>query len=82
MAKVVVKKPADGWAQRVKAKDTSVTAKKIRTGEGTVQTMFTLDAGSDTFGADLSYVFGRNVAKARRENKRLTGSADGRPGKR
>lgn len=39
-------------------------------------TLLALDAHSSSFGQDLRYVFGRNVAKARRENKRLTGSAD------
>lgn len=33
----------------------------------------TLDARSDAFGDDLTYVFRKNVEKARRENKRLTG---------
>jgi hypothetical protein len=36
-----------------------------------------LDAHSPTFDRDLQYVFAKNVAKARRENKRLLGSADG-----
>jgi hypothetical protein len=35
-----------------------------------------LDAGSPTFGTDLQYVFRKNVAKARRGNKRITGAAD------
>jgi hypothetical protein len=36
-----------------------------------------LDARRDSFGSDLAYVFGRNVARAREENEQLTGSPDG-----
>ena len=36
----------------------------------------TIDAGSEAFGDDLTYVFSKNVEKARRENKRLTGKRD------
>jgi hypothetical protein len=36
----------------------------------------TLNANSESFGSDFTYVFGRNVAKARRENKRVTGRTD------
>jgi hypothetical protein len=54
----------------------SVTEKRVRDTEGQVKTLRTLDAGSRTFGEDLRYVFGRNVAKARRDNKRIIGSTD------
>src|SRR5579862_1732111 len=36
-------------------------------------TLYTVDAGSETFGSDLQYVFERNVARARRENKKKFG---------
>jgi hypothetical protein len=36
-----------------------------------------LDARRATFGTDLAYVFGRNVARAREENEKITGSPDG-----
>jgi hypothetical protein len=61
---------------------TSVTEKRVRDTEGQVKTLRTLDAGSRTFGDDLQYVFGKNVAKARRDNKRAIGAADVVIGKR
>jgi hypothetical protein len=75
MAKIVVKsvgpkaKPTDG-------RNTAVVEKRVRDAEGNVKTLRTLDVGSATFGDDLLYVFKKNVAKARRDNKRITGSAD------
>jgi len=36
-----------------------------------------LDLNSATFDDDLTYVFEKNVAKARARNKKLLGSADG-----
>lgn len=39
--------------------------------------IFTLKANSPTFDDDLTYVYQANVIKARRENKRLFGSAEG-----
>jgi hypothetical protein len=54
----------------------SVTKKRVRDTDGQLKTLRTLDAGSRTFGEDLGYVFGKNVAKARRENKRTIGTAD------
>jgi hypothetical protein len=74
MAKIVVtslrSKPKDG------RETASVTEKRVRDAEGQVKTLRTLDAGSRTFGQDLRYVFGKNVAKARRVNKRVIGTAD------
>lgn len=53
----------------------SVKAKRVKTADGRTMTLLTIDADSKTFGDDLSYVFKKNVAKARRENKRLLGSS-------
>jgi hypothetical protein len=36
----------------------------------------TLEGSSPTFGADFQHVFARNVAMARRDNKRATGMPD------
>jgi len=75
MAKVVV-----GCFKSTKGKSkpegTAVAVKRVRDTEGKVKTLRTLDAGSRTFGSDLQYVFGRNVAKARRDNKRAIGATD------
>jgi hypothetical protein len=71
MAKVILKS--------LKSKSpgkTAVSEKRVRTDEGQVKTLRTLDVRSRTFGADLQYVFGKNVAKARRDNKRVIGAAD------
>jgi hypothetical protein len=38
-----------------------------------------LDLQSETFGQDVSYVFARNVALARRENKAVSGVSDREP---
>jgi hypothetical protein len=54
-----------------------VPTKRVRDGEGNVVVLRTLDANSTTFGTDFRDVFERNVVKARRENRRLTGAADG-----
>jgi hypothetical protein len=45
--------------------------------DGRKKEVMLLDLNSATFDDDLTYVFERNVAKARRENKKLLGSADG-----
>jgi hypothetical protein len=54
----------------------SVEKKRVALGDGRSKTVYRLDANSPTFDADLQYVFSRNVAKARRENKRLFGSPE------
>lgn len=60
----------------------SVTEKRMRNAEtGQLVTVRTLDGASKTFGKDLTYVFSRNVAKARRDNKKVSGVTDRVPGK-
>ena len=80
MAKVVITRfksvPKKSGREKV-----AVTEKRVRGADGKVKTLRTLDAGSRTFGADLEYVFGRNVAKARRDNKRVIGANDVAVGK-
>jgi hypothetical protein len=73
MAKIVIGnlKPKPGRRGK-----TSVTKKRVRDTDGQVKMLWTLDLGSATFGQDLQYVFGRNVAKARRDNKRAIGAPD------
>ena len=53
-----------------------VTEKGVRDAEGHVKVLWTLDTGGQTFGDDLKFVFGKNVAMARRDNKRTTGAND------
>jgi hypothetical protein len=77
--KVIIADPNKEKAQRKRR--TFVRVKKLRRSDGTIAKVLSLDANSPTFGDDLTYVFERNVARARRENKKLFGSADGPPAK-
>jgi len=81
MAKVVVTKLAGVRNGRTGGKTAAVTEKRVRDDDGKLHTVRTLDGHSKTFGTDLTYVFTRNVAKARRENKQVTGVADRAPAK-
>ena len=72
MAKIVVGR----LSRSKKAGKPSVAKKRVRDAAGQVKMLRTLDAGSRTFGTDLQYVFSKNVAKARRDNKRATGAPD------
>lgn len=81
MAKVVIGKldrPTGGARKR---KSASVSEKRILDAEGRRKTLRTADADSKTFGVDLRYIFEKNVAKARRDNKRLIGATDVAPAK-
>jgi hypothetical protein len=59
----------------------SVGKKRFREVGGRSSTLRTIDAGSATFAADLTDVFAKNVAKARRENKLVVGKPDLVPAK-
>jgi hypothetical protein len=54
-----------------------VRERRLRDAYGRTVKVLSLDANSATFADDLTLLFERNVAKARRENKKLFGSADG-----
>lgn len=82
MAKVVVKKLPRKSAREIAGKGVSAERRRVRGKDGEIRIVWALDGASSTFDADLTYVFGRNVAKARRENKEATGSTDFVPGKR
>ncbi len=58
-------------------KKRAVRTRTVHDSDGRVRKVMSLDLNSATFDDDLTYVFERNVAKARRENKKLLGSADG-----
>lgn len=75
MARVIIKK-LNGARKKAAPRPESVGQKRVRTDNGELRTLRTLNAGSKTFGSDFTYVFGKNVAKARRENKRVTGNTD------
>jgi len=60
-----------------KGRPRSVGKTVARSSSGRIMDIFTLDSNSPTFDDDLTYVYRANVAKARRENEKLFGSADG-----
>lgn len=80
MAKVVFRRLKAG---RFTAPATrSVGKKRVLKTEGGWKTVRTLDANTAVFEEGLRYVFTKNVAKARRDNKRVLGAADIAPPKR
>jgi hypothetical protein len=56
-------------------KPSSVTTKRIKTAEGKTITLTKVSANSQTLVDDLTYVFRKNVAKAKRENRILVGQS-------
>lgn len=80
MAKIVTTRLQGKTARQIGAKGAAVTIKRVAKNGG-IKSLRTLDAGSDSFGRDLTWVFGANVRKAREENKRVTGAPDRVPDK-
>ena len=80
MAKVVITKLHGATARKNGAKGAAVTVKRVGN-DGRMTTVRTLDSGSESFGKDLTWVFGANVKKAREENKQVTGAPDRAPAK-
>ncbi len=75
MLNIVVKK----LEQDTKAKGVSkasVRVKRLRDSAGKLVSFRTVDASSETLSGDLTLVFGRNVDRARRENKKILGVRD------
>lgn len=52
---------------------------RVKTADGRIETIYRLDVGSAHFGADFAMVFQSAVNKARRENKKVLGTADVEP---
>ena len=73
MTRVVIKKLS---AKNGVNGRSSVVSKSIHKPNGQRVRILSVDANSPTFGTDLSVIFERNVAKARRDNKKKFGSAD------
>ena len=53
----------------------AVTRKRVMGEDGKAITLLTLDADAKSFGDDLTYVFQKNVDKARRRHKAAAGTA-------
>jgi hypothetical protein len=68
---------ADVKKKRLRPRDTNVRVSWRFNTNGRRVRVFSADVNSPTFDGDLFYVLQRNIARARRENKRLFGSADG-----
>jgi hypothetical protein len=66
VAKTVSKKPRR-----------KVSERRVRGRDGELMSFFTVDANSATFDDDLTYVFAKNVSRARQVNKRMFGSPEG-----
>jgi hypothetical protein len=62
-------------------KRAGTSRKRFKASSGKYARLTVLDANTATFGTDLLNVFRENVAKARKENKRLFGSPDRVPDK-
>lgn len=63
-------------SREIGGKGVSARKQRITTASGDRQGIWSIEL-KGSFETDLTYVFGRNVEKARRENKRVTGSPDG-----
>jgi hypothetical protein len=80
VAKVVFKSLKTGRLSKAAAR--AIGKKRVATPDGGWKTVRTLDINSPNFDEAFLHVFRSNVAKARRENKRLLGVADFVPSKR
>lgn len=58
-------------------KPKGVTLRRVTGADGQKVTIRAIDANSPNFGEEFLYVFGRNVAAARKENKELLGTLSG-----
>jgi hypothetical protein len=80
VAKVVFKSLKTGRLGKAAAR--AIGKKRVATSDGGWKTVWTLDINHPNFDDAYLYAFRRNVAKARRENKRILGVADVVPPKR
>jgi len=75
MLNIVLKKLEQGVRAKGAAK-AIVQVKRVRDSAGKLVNFRTVDASSETLSGDLTLVFGRNVDRARRENKKILGVRD------
>lgn len=52
---------------------------RVKKADGTIETIYRLDVASADFGVDFGLVFQSAVNKARRDNKKVIGTADVEP---
>ena len=80
--KVVKTKLSKRTAREITSRGSSTTIKRSRDADGKLVSLHVINLSSRTIDQDLTYAFGRNVARARAENKKVIGTADGQPTKR
>ena len=80
--KVIKTKLKKTTAREITSKGSSTHVKRSRDADGKLSSYHVINLSSETIDRDLTYVFGRNVARARAENKKVIGSADGQAAKR
>jgi hypothetical protein len=78
MVKVVYADPSPKKAPGG-SRSKGVVVKVTRDGNGDRLHLRTVDAASATLSEDITEVFAKNVAKARRENRKLFGTAEYAP---
>lgn len=62
-----------------RASSPSLPQKRVRDEHGQTRVLKVIDAGSDDFEAAFGAAFTSSVARARRQNKRVTGRPDSAP---
>lgn len=77
MRKVIVRKQKNAASSKESGKTKSVVTKRVRDEHGGTRTLRKVDVVSPTFSSDLTYVFSKNVEKARKENRHVMGVSDG-----
>ena len=73
MAKVIVQKLGKGAKNGTRS---SLEERRVYNRAGQIEKVLTINSNSASFSSDLLRVFEKNVAKARRENKKRFGSPD------
>jgi hypothetical protein len=76
--KVITTKLKKKTARQITSKGASAKIKRTRDSNGKLVSRYVIDLSSETIDGDFTYAFGRNIARAREENRKLIGSADGR----
>ena len=74
--RVVIEPMDKKTAREIGERPASARKTRVKDHAGGTHDLWSLEVHAD-FETAFTYVFGLNVAKARRENKRVTGSSDG-----
>lgn len=77
MAEVIVK-ALDAETRRASNRR-KLRYERVRAADGTIETRYRVNFGDANFGSTFAMVFQSAVNKARRENKKLIGTADVEP---